>query len=164
MAITPTTPAAIRDAVVTAVRDIAPDHGANDADVWMYAVDEMNLGGRRTFTVINDPESHAWAPPGVALQGGDGTSWVYEMRVRVSYAHLERSEVEDMAMSDAGALWETLHPRSASGGALQITGLLDFAAGGDLPRLELVLDEEDGGPIYDHVFSVHYLREHDRNG
>lgn len=160
MAISTTTPAAIRAAVKTAVQGMSVDHPEDSDQSWIPSNDYLPSGPRH-FAIIQDPSTHRWFTGADATHGGRGTSYTYEMRIRVGYGGLGREEQEDRPMSDHGALWELLHPRTASGaGTIDIDGVMSFMADAAEPGIEEVIGEEDGGPVYDFVFQVHYLRAH----
>lgn len=154
MPIPTTTPAAIRVAVRDAVRGISVDHARDSSERWIYTEDDQPTG-RRNFTIVQDPATHVWFTGNDAAHGGTGTSHSYEMRIRVGYGGLPRAEAEDRAMSDYGALFELLHPAPKID-----NGVLSFIAEGEPPAIEEVVEREEGGPIYDFVFQVHYMRAH----
>lgn len=147
--LTPTTVAAVRTAVRDLVNGITPTY---QSSVPFSYVKDVQPSGVRVYTILLDPGTHEWILGEEARSGGDATSWGIEMRIRVAYEQLAHDDAEDMAASDHGDLWRVLHPNTTA-------GVVSFMRDGSPPTTDVVVPVEDGGPVVDFVFPVHYMRQ-----
>lgn len=165
MALTSTTPKAIRASIITLIKAITPTERP-DAK-WTYVPSPSQVAGKmRIFSIEETPADMAGSVnsdgPDAAfddgLWGGDGTEWGYELRVVTSYQGLNDKDDNDVITADAVDLWDVLRPTAGSSAA-GIAGLIRVRRGSYEFRQGTPTgapDEDLGVWIVDHVFDITY--------
>ena len=129
MSVTPTTPGAIRDALVTYIAGMTP---TTRPDLrWRYRRDEeIDSANPRAYSMSCLPSSQEFEGP----YGGGGVSAAFDLEIRVGMLGLPREDAEEIASDDRRDLEKLIHPLPQHG-AQGIAGLL--------PLLEPVTYELD---------------------
>jgi len=118
MPLTPTTPHAIRDALVPYIEQMTPTELPGSR--WAYEKDiEAPTGGIRRFTLVVEPSSQEFAGP----YGSGGVAAGFDLEINVKYLGLSQTQVERAANGDRRDLEKLIHPLPQHG-AQGIAGLL----------------------------------------
>jgi len=176
MALTATTPAAIRAVLVDAIQAMTPKFaGLRASAPWEYVRDVRSVRGAalRKFAVIHsvaelcrcDSAPEGPDPIHEDPLWGDGIEYAYEMAILVSYRAVGLNlELEEMMWQDGRDLWLLLHPQP---GNPEIDGFIGARAlSPDLIPSEEADTNEDGDQKNDDDalvvafrFEMHFLAE-----
>lgn len=154
MSLTPTTPAAIIEAIAGRIASITPSYQPNHH---FRIVDTPDIGGSAETRVV-----FVWGTPETidpeSPFGSGEIGFVFGLKVRIAYGGETQEAAPRFAGSDLADIWE--HPtkgiKHAPG---QVTGLYSPYSGQGFytPSLE-ALNTDRGGAVYELTFPLHFLR------